>query len=80
MEERLREKRCASGRPQDLQRMSQQEVAAEKTSLQKALLYYESVHGRPNTREDRELARPLYDRYRQVKRIVMRSASVSWRF
>lgn len=77
VEDRLREKRSASGRPTDLTNMNNVEMQEEKTALQKALLYYESVHGRPTTREDRDLARPLYDRYRQVKRIVMRSGSVS---
>lgn len=79
VEDRLREKRSASGRPMDLTNMNKAEMQEEKTALQKALLYYESVHGRPTTREDRDLARPLYDRYRQVKRIVMRSSSVSVR-
>ncbi|XP_042210618.1 protein FAM13A-like isoform X5 [Homarus americanus] len=75
VEDRLREKRSALGRPADLKNMNCTEMQEEKTALQKALLYYESVHGRPTTREDRDLARPLYDRYRQVKRIVMRSSS-----
>ncbi|ROT76147.1 hypothetical protein C7M84_005276 [Penaeus vannamei] len=75
VEDRLREKRSASGRPTELTNMNKTEMQEEKTALQKALLYYESVHGRPTTREDRDLARPLYDRYRQVKRIVMRSSS-----
>lgn len=79
VEDRLREKRSASGRPTELTNMNKTEMQEEKTALQKALLYYESVHGRPTTREDRDLARPLYDRYRQVKRIVMRSSSVSGR-
>lgn len=77
VEDRLREKRSAVGRPSELQSMNSLEMQDEKTALQKALLYYESLHGRPTTREDRELARPLYDRYRQVKRIVMRTGSVS---
>lgn len=79
VEDRLREKRSAVGRPTDLKNMNCTEMQEEKTALQKALLYYESIHGRPTTREDRDLARPLYDRYRQVKRIVMRSSSVSYR-
>ncbi|XP_066971683.1 uncharacterized protein [Macrobrachium rosenbergii] len=75
VEDRLREKRTAVGRPSELKNMNTTEMQEEKTALQKALLYYESVHGRPITREDRDLARPLYDRYRQVKRIVMRTGS-----
>ncbi|XP_045101849.1 uncharacterized protein LOC123498625 isoform X3 [Portunus trituberculatus] len=73
VEDRLRDKRSAVGRPMELKSMNSTEMQDEKTALQKALLYYESLHGRPTTREDRDLARPLYDRYRQVKRIVMRA-------
>ncbi|XP_063870355.1 protein FAM13A-like isoform X2 [Scylla paramamosain] len=73
VEDRLRDKRSAVGRPTELKSMNCTEMQDEKTALQKALLYYESLHGRPTTREDRDLARPLYDRYRQVKRIVMRA-------
>lgn len=75
VEDRLRDKRSAVGRPMELKSMNCTEMQDEKTALQKALLYYESLHGRPTTREDRDLARPLYDRYRQVKRIVMRAVS-----
>ena len=77
VEERLRLKRTESGRPLELTDMTSTEMHEEKAALQKALLYYESVHGRPSTREDRDLARPLYDRYRAVKRSVVRSNSVS---
>lgn len=75
VEDRLRDKRSAVGRPSELKSMNSTEMQDEKTALQKALLYYESLHGRPTSREDRDLARPLYDRYRQVKRIVMRAVS-----
>lgn len=49
----------------------------EKTSVQKGLLYLESVFGRPISREERDVARPLYDRYRLIKRLVNRNASLS---
>lgn len=75
--DKLRDSREVDGRPQELAQMTAQEMQDEKPALQKALLYYESVHGRPNTRETRELARPLYDRYRQVKRNVSRAQAVS---
>jgi len=70
---RLRDSRAADGRPHDLQLCSHQQLLQEKTQLQKALLYYESLHGRPASREARQLARPLYDRYRQAKRCVARA-------
>merc|ERR1719391_958242 len=75
VEERLKEKRSACGRNENMSEMSSNELQEEKTALQKALLYYEYIHGRPKTREDRDLARPLYDRYRQCKRNVLRAGS-----
>merc|ERR1719187_922030 len=73
VEERLKEKRSACGRKENMSEMTSNELQEEKTALQKALLYYEYIHGRPKTREDRDLARPLYDRYRQCKRNVLRA-------
>lgn len=46
------------------------QIEAEKLALQKALLYFENLHGRPKTRQDRLVMRPLYDRYRSVKRLL----------
>ena len=79
MEDRLRDGRTIEGRPQELSKMTTVELAEEKTALQKALLYYESLHGRPCTRDAKELARPLYDRYRLVKRSVSRAQMVGYR-
>lgn len=45
----------------------------EKTAVQHGLLYFESLYGHPITKEERDAARPLYDRYRQLKRLVSRS-------
>lgn len=56
-----------------LQDMTREQVLEEKLALQKALLRFESVHGRPSRRADRNLMRPLYDRYRSVKRLVGRN-------
>ena len=50
--------------------MTREQVVEEKLCIQKALLRFESVHGRPTSRADRNLMRPLYDRYRNVKRII----------
>lgn len=49
----------------------------EKVSIQKALLYLESIHGRPNSKEDRDIVRPFYDRYRILKRMVVKQSMVS---
>lgn len=76
VQEKLNETRLQGAvRETDITKMSLYQLQEEKTCLQKALLYYESIHGRPNTRQTRELARPLYDRYRQVKRNVSRAQS-----
>lgn len=75
--QRLQEKRDEAGRPDGLEDMSREELLAEKVSLQKALLSLENKHGRPITRTDRDLVRPLYDRYRSLKRLVIRSGGVS---
>lgn len=58
--------------------MSPEQLSEEKVALQKALLYLEAKFGRPTAREERDLAHPLYDRYRQVKRFVLRSHMVSY--
>lgn len=45
--------------------------------MQRALLYLESLYGRPITREERDAARPLYNRYRIIKRMVSRDAALT---
>uniref|UniRef100_A0A671YZW3 FAM13A-like domain-containing protein n=1 Tax=Sparus aurata TaxID=8175 RepID=A0A671YZW3_SPAAU len=54
--------------------MSHFQMTMEKTSLQKCLLYYESLHGRPSTRQERTLMKPFYDRYRLLKQLLHSSA------
>ncbi len=46
------------------------QVEAEKLALQKILLSFEGAHGRPKERQERMTMRPLYDRYRNVKRLL----------
>lgn len=57
--------------------MNNDDLMEEKVAVQKALLFFESIYGRPSSKEDRDLARPLYDRYRALKRMVVRSGLVS---
>ena len=57
--------------------MTPEQLIEEKTSVQRALLYFESLFGRPGTPDERDAARPLYDRYRQLKRMVSRNNSIS---
>uniref|UniRef100_A0AAX7UZP0 FAM13A-like domain-containing protein n=1 Tax=Astatotilapia calliptera TaxID=8154 RepID=A0AAX7UZP0_ASTCA len=44
---RLREKRQALGLPDNMKEMTQAQMVLEKITLQKCLLYFESLHGRP---------------------------------
>lgn len=60
-----------------LDELSAEQLVQEKSSVQRALLYLESLYGRPNGRDERDVARPLYDRYRTIKRMVNRSASIA---
>lgn len=53
------------------------QLIEEKTAIQRGLLYLESLFGRPNFREERDAARPLYDRYRAIKRLVNRNNSLA---
>ncbi|XP_048667557.1 protein FAM13B isoform X7 [Marmota marmota marmota] len=71
---RLKEKRVERCLPEDIKKMTKDHLIEEKTSLQKSLLYYESQHGRPVTREERHIVKPLYDRYRLVKQMLTRAS------
>ncbi|CAL1298829.1 unnamed protein product [Larinioides sclopetarius] len=62
-------------RPENLEEMTKEQLVAEKVAIQKVLLNFESMHGRPASKAHRELVRPLYDRYRLTKRLIVRNAS-----
>uniref|UniRef100_A0A3Q1I4V4 Rho-GAP domain-containing protein n=1 Tax=Anabas testudineus TaxID=64144 RepID=A0A3Q1I4V4_ANATE len=72
---RLKERRQELGLPDSIKDMSQFQMTMEKTSMQKCLLYYESLHGRPSTRQERTLMKPFYDRYRLLKQLLYSSAA-----
>ncbi|TSK28126.1 Protein FAM13B [Bagarius yarrelli] len=72
IEQHLRTKREEDDWPEDIRKMTKEQLACEKTLLQKNLLYYEGLHGRPVTREERLIVKPLYDRYRLVKQMLTR--------
>ncbi|XP_059410630.1 protein FAM13A-like isoform X5 [Carassius carassius] len=73
---KLQEKRKEAGRPEDIKDMTREQIGAEKVALQKALLYYESIHGRPITKNERQGMKPLYDRYRLIKQILCRASAI----
>ncbi|XP_036407761.1 protein FAM13A-like [Megalops cyprinoides] len=76
LQNKLQEKRDEDGRPEDIKDMTRDQIGAEKLALQRALLYYESIHGRPVTKTERQMTRPLYDRYRLVKQILCRASTI----
>ncbi|CAK6980901.1 protein FAM13C-like [Scomber scombrus] len=73
---RLKEKRQALGLPDNMKEMTQAQMVMEKITLQKCLLYFESVHGRPGTKQEKNLVKPLYDRYQQIKRLLCVSPTI----
>ncbi len=75
--QRLQEKREEENRPVLIDDLSPEQLIQEKTAIQRGLLYIESLFGRPNTREEREIVRSIYDRYRTIKRTINRSATMS---
>lgn len=64
-------------RPNSLDEMTADQLVLEKTAVQRGLLFLESLYGRPTTREERDAARSLYNRYRLLKRMVTRSVTIS---
>ncbi|XP_060782477.1 protein FAM13A isoform X2 [Neoarius graeffei] len=73
---KLQEKRTEAGRPEDIKDMTREQIGEEKVAMQKALLYYEGIHGRPITKTERQLMKPLYDRYRLIKQILCRASTI----
>ncbi|XP_051968024.1 protein FAM13C-like [Xyrauchen texanus] len=74
---RLREKRQSLGLPDNMKEMTQRQMALEKITLQKCLLYFESLHGRPGTKQEKNLVKPLYDRYQMVKQILCATPTIT---
>ncbi|XP_073813704.1 uncharacterized protein isoform X2 [Musca autumnalis] len=77
IEQSLAEKRKDHNRPEVLDELTADQLVQEKTTVQHGLLFFESLYGRPSTKDERDAARPLYDRYRQLKRLVSRSVTLS---
>ncbi|XP_029377468.1 protein FAM13A-like isoform X2 [Echeneis naucrates] len=68
---RLKERRQELGLPDNIQEMTHYQMTMEKTNMQKCLLYFESLHGRPSTRQERTLMKPFYDHYRLLKQLLL---------
>ncbi|XP_031645737.1 protein FAM13B-like isoform X8 [Oncorhynchus kisutch] len=74
IQRRVKGKREDDCWPEDTKKMTKEQLSCEKTVLQKNLLHYEGLHGRPVTREERLVVKPLYDRYRLVKQMLTRAS------
>nr|XP_019953507.1 PREDICTED: protein FAM13A-like [Paralichthys olivaceus] len=72
---RLKERRRELRLPDHIKEMTHYQMTMEKTSMQKCLLYFESLHGRPSTKQERTLMKPFYDRYRLLKQLLLFSAA-----
>lgn len=80
VEKKLAEKRTKYQRPDNMDDFTYEQLLDEKTAVQKALLHIEGAFGRPVSKEDRTVVRPLYDRYRTLKRLLIRAGAVSFHF
>ncbi|KAM9727761.1 protein FAM13A-like [Menidia menidia] len=74
---RLKERRRELGLPNSIKEMSHVQMCMEKTCMQKCLLYYEGLHGRPSTRQERILMKPFYDRYRLLKHLLASASTAA---
>ena len=75
IEKKLKENRNLKARPSDLDLMSIEQIIDEKLDIQTVLLDFERIHGHPETKDEKEAMKDLYDRYRSLKMIVKRSNS-----
>ncbi|KOC70759.1 Protein FAM13A [Habropoda laboriosa] len=73
VEKKLNEKRLKYNRPENMEELTYEQLIDEKTAVQKALLHIENTFGRPVSKEDRAVVRPLYDKYRTLKRLLIRA-------
>ncbi|XP_061693838.1 protein FAM13C [Syngnathoides biaculeatus] len=75
MTQRLSEGRRELSLPDSVKEMSHSQISLEKSSLQKCLLYFESLHGRPSGASERILVKPFYERYRVLKQLLRSSST-----
>lgn len=70
IEERLSRHRVKHNRPTNIDEMSKKEILDEKTNVQQELLRFETKYSKPTHSEQKKIVKPLYDYYRQLKRLV----------
>ncbi|CAH8477607.1 unnamed protein product [Schistosoma rodhaini] len=66
----LSKQRQYCNRPERLSEMNWDQIEQEKYDIQKSLLYFEGLYGRPKTPRSKRIMKPIYERYRQVKRLI----------
>ncbi|CAF0987014.1 unnamed protein product [Adineta ricciae] len=70
IQERMSKHRVRHGRPNDLSHMTPKQIYDEKCDMQQELLRFENKYSKPTTSEQKRIMKPLYDYYRQLKRLV----------
>uniref|UniRef100_UPI00398F2F31 protein FAM13C n=1 Tax=Pristiophorus japonicus TaxID=55135 RepID=UPI00398F2F31 len=73
---KLKEKQEILGLPEDVKEMTQKQLRLDKVNMQNCLLHFESIHGRLVTKQERQLMKPLYDRYRSIKQLLSPAAAI----
>jgi len=75
LQDNLASNRRVVGRNENPEQMNSAELSEEKSMMQKQLLILERRHGRPISKDEKDIVRPLYDRYRVVKKLSGRIAA-----
>ena len=75
--QKLKDNRELKQRPFELEEMTLEQIFDEKLQMQSSLLQFEKIHGHPQSKEEKDIMKDIYDRYRMVKKIARRSSSVS---
>jgi hypothetical protein len=70
IEERMRKQRLKHNRPDDLSKMTIEQISHEKISMQQELLKFENKYSKPTLSEQKKIVKPIYDYYRQLKRLA----------
>lgn len=66
----LQDKRRKINRPESLAEMTWAEVKDEKRHVQMAIIQFERQYGRPQSKPGKDTVKPLYTRYKEIKKIV----------
>ncbi|CAF0924590.1 unnamed protein product [Adineta steineri] len=70
IEERMKKHRLRYNRPENPSHMTIKEIYDEKINVQQELLRFETKYSKPTKGEQKKIVKPLYDYYRQLKRLV----------